>query len=54
MKKQYTCFRISEETGALIDLEWGRYNTEEECYNMDVEICFSYEILILPIYVPQE
>ena len=50
MKKMYTCFKVTE-NGNLKDLQWNRYETEEECFNNDIQDGFYFEIVVLPIYV---
>lgn len=52
MKKMYTCFNVTQD-GNIKDLGWNRYETEQECFDMDLDDGgFGFEIAILPIYVP--
>ena len=49
----YTCFNVTQD-GNIKDLGWNRYETEQECFDYDINEGFNFEIIIMPIYVPLE
>lgn len=52
MKKYFTAFRISKETGYLIDCGYCRYEKEEDCIKEVLSFDYDETLLVLPVYVP--